>query len=144
MMIRTILGLIIVLMVCSCAQQTLKGEMPTEKTANQQLKPKSGLKIEYGPNLGAIDKYSAGDYIFITSTITNDSIIPIHLQVAISEEFDFPDSCSDNKYKVFLLPKELTPDTATIYNNITVDQFQELLIDLLNGVVRPLGHQCQA
>ena len=142
MIFRTILGLLVVLMVCSCAQQTSKGEMPTENDANLKLKPKSGLKIEYGSNLGAIDKYSAGDYIFITATITNDSIIPIHLHVAISEEFDFPDSCSDNQYKVFLLPKELTPDTATLYNNITdgVSNFLDKCLDnpyVLNKTLEP-------
>ena len=92
---------------------------PFEKDPNQHLKLNTGLKIEYGPNLGMIDTFAAGNYIHITATITNDSTIPIHLQVALSKEFDFPDSCRDNKYKVFLLPKELTPDTATLYGKIT-------------------------
>jgi hypothetical protein len=115
MILRTILSLIIAFIVCSCFGQPSK----------------SGLLIEYGPNLGAIDKYSAGNYIFITATITNDSTIPIHLHVAISEEFNFPDSCSDNRYKVFLLPKGLTPDTAILYNHITdgVSNFLDRCLD---------------
>ena len=57
--------------------------------------------------------------IVITATFTNDRINPIHLQLAISEEYDFPDSCGDKKYNVFSLPKELTLDIPTLYNHIT-------------------------
>lgn len=132
MIIRTVLGLFMVVMVCSCGQQPSQDEMPGENDANQVLQQKSGLNIEYGPNLGALDKYEAGDYIFITSTITNDSIIPIHLHLAISAEFDYPDSCSDNRYKVFLLPKELTPDTASLQNSIT-DGLSDFLDECLDN-----------
>ena len=110
MIFRTIVGLIIVLIACSFSQQTLK----------------SGLRIEYGPNLGATHIDSLGVkyfYVHSTATITNDSTIPIHLQLALANEYEFPTFCSDsNKYKVFLLPEELTPDTATLYNNIVNGQ----------------------
>ena len=142
MMFRIFVGLLVVLNACSSPYHGSKNELKIENGPNQHLESKTGLKIEYGPNLGAIDKYTAGNYIFITATITNDSTIPIHLQVAISEEFEFPDSCIDNKYKVFLLPKELTPDTATLYNNITdgVGNFLDKCLDnpyVLNKTLEP-------
>ena len=120
MKFRIIVGLLIGMIACSCSQQTLK----------------SGLKIEYGPNLGATHTDTLGAkhfYVHSTAIITNDSIIPIHLQLALSNEYDFPTFCGDtNKYKVFLLPEELTPDTATIYNNIVNGQHDFLNTPLDN------------
>ncbi len=130
MIFRTIIGLLIVLIVCSCIQQLSNNEQQIEESPDQQNGAKTGLKIEYGPNLGMIDEFTAGNFIHITATITNDSTIPIHLMAALSKEFDFPDSCGNSKYKAFLLPKELTPDTATLYNNLTnsvTDEMDEYL-----------------
>lgn len=115
MKIKIILGLFIALIVCSCIQQPPKN--------GQQVKgnPKTGLTIEYGPNLGTTHTDPSGNkhfYVHATAIITNDSTIPIHLQSALSDEYKFPTFCGDEKYKIFLVPKELTPDTATIYNNI--------------------------
>lgn len=130
MIFRTTQVLFIALIACSCNLQAQN----------------TGLKIEYGPNLGTIDKFSAGNFIHITATITNDSTIPINLQIAISDEHDFPDSCGDFKYKVFLLPKEMTPDSATLYNNITntvteeVDNFLNRCLEnpyVLNKTLEP-------
>lgn len=118
MIIRSLHGLLIVLMFYSCIQQTSESGQQVENNQNQQQEAKTGLKIEYGPNLGMIDTFAAGNYIHITATITNDSTIPIHLQLAISNEYNYPDSCGDSKYKIFLLPEELTPDTATLYGII--------------------------
>ncbi|MDB4727897.1 hypothetical protein OAF63_03825 [Saprospiraceae bacterium] len=118
MIFRTITGLLILMVIGSCIYQPQKDEEQVKDDLNQQQGVKTGLKIEYGPNLGMIDEFTAGNYIHITATITNDSTIPINLQMALSKEYDFPDSCGDNKYKIFLLPKEFTPDTATLYGII--------------------------
>lgn len=118
MIIRIIPGFFIVLIVCSCIQQSSYNEQQIDGNPHEHLGSKTGLKIEYGPNLGMIGEFTAGNYIHITATITNDSTIPINIQMALSNEYDFPDTCGDNKYKIFLLPKELTPDTATIYGII--------------------------
>ena len=114
-----ILALLIALIACSCAEQSSKNGPQTPEGAMPPPELNTGLIIEYGPNAGMIDTFSAGNYIHITATITNDSIIPIHLQVAISKEVAFPDSCGDHTYKLFLLPQELTPDTPTLYGKIT-------------------------
>ena len=118
-MFNTIVGLIIALMSCSGIRQTSMVEQPKGSASNTFLKSKYGLKIEYGPNLGMIDTFAAGNYIHITATITNDTTIPIHLFVALSKEYHFPDPYGNSKFKIFLLPKELTPDTATLYGKIT-------------------------
>ena len=112
--------LIILLMAGSCSDGAMK----------------SGLRIEYGPNLGTSHMDKSGVkyfYVHSTAIITNDSLIPIHLSLAMSNELDFPTYCEDsNQYKVFLLPEELTPDTATIYNNIVNGQHDFLNHPLTN------------
>ena len=137
MKFRTILGLLIVLFAFSCSQRTTKGELQTENAPIQRLELKTGLKIEYGPNLGTthIDTLGIRNfYVHSTSIITNDSTIPIHLQLALSSEYELPTYCGDsNKYKVFLLPEELTPDTATLYNNIVNGQHDFLNAPLINS-----------
>ena len=120
MIFRTIIGLLILMIICSCAQQTLK----------------SGLQIEYGPNLGTSHTDPQGIknfYVHITATITNDTIIPIRLQLALAKEYEYPDFCGNEKYKVILLPEELTPDTADIYNNIVNGQHDFLNSPLDNA-----------
>jgi len=139
MKFRTIVGLFIVLIVCSCSQRTSKG----------RLQINSGLLIEYGPNQGLTHTDTLGtkhNYRYITATITNDSTIAIHLQIALSNEYDFPAACGDKKYKVFLLPKELTPDTAALINNITngLGNFLDRCLDtpyILNKTLEP-GEKC--
>ncbi len=122
MNLKTIVGLLIVMFACSCAQQNSKNGLQSESGPNKNLKSNTGLQIEYGPNLGTGHTDTFGTrhfYVHSTAVITNDSIIPIHLQFALANEHEFPTFCGDtNKYKVFLLPAELTPDTATLYNNI--------------------------
>lgn len=110
----------------SVEKQPNTGPHAVSDTApNHPVVSKTGLKIEYGPNLGATHTDTLGNrhfYVHITATITNDSTVPIHLQLALAEAYDFPAFCGDDQYKVFLLPEELTPDTATIYNNIVNGQ----------------------
>ena len=108
-------------------QENLKDTEPSTKT---------GLKIEYGPNLGTthIDTLGVKNfYVHITATITNVDTIPIHLQLAFAKEYDFPGFCGDDKYKVFLLPEELTPDSLTVYNNIVNGQHDFLNDPLKNS-----------
>ena len=124
-------------MACSCSQQISKGEQKNETGPNQRIELKTGLKIEYGPNLGTTHVDTLGRknfYVHSTAIITNDSTIPIHLQLALSKEYEFPAFCNDKKYKVFLLPEELTPDTATIYNGIVNGQHDFLNTPLANPV----------
>ncbi len=125
MIFRTILGLLIVLISCSCAQQTSKGEHQTENAPNQHLKSKAGLKIEYKPTRGQPytdtlgTKYSLRH---IPATITNDSTIPIHVQIAFSKEYDYPIAYNDEQFKVFPMPKEWALDgveiTDSTYNEL--------------------------
>ena len=118
---------------------------PAQRTSDDRRGSKSGLQIEYGPNQGLTHTDTLGtkhNYRYITATITNDSTIAIHLQIALSNEYDFPAACGDKKYKVFLLPKELTPDTAALINVITngLGNFLDRCLDtpyILNKTLEP-------
>ena len=118
------------------SEQTPKNGVYIVEEANQAVWSNTGLKIEFGPNLGITHTDSLGAkhfYIHSTAIITNDSMVPIHLKAALSNEYEFPTFCGDtNKYKVFLVPKELTPDTATIYNNVLNGQHDFLNAPLDN------------
>jgi hypothetical protein len=143
-MIKKPMFLIVLLVFfAQCAQvkskstkQTPKSGLQIEEGTDQPIKGNTGLTIEYGPNLGTTHTDPLGTryfYVHSTAIITNDSIIPIHLQLALSNEYEFPTFCGDtNKYKVFLLPEKLTPDTATVYNNIVNGQHDFLNTPLDN------------
>ena len=111
MIFRTIVGLLIVLIGCSGNQQTSKGEPQIENDPNQHFESKSGLLIDNGINRGTGYTDSLGtDYNlrYMPITISNDSTIPIHLQIAFSKEYDYPSAFSDEQFKVIPLPKEWT------------------------------------
>lgn len=142
-----ILWLLILLIGCSGNQQSSVSEIQETNNAAENLL--SGLNIEYGPNLGTGHTDTLGIkhlYLNATAIITNNNTIPIQLQFALSKEYAFPTLCGNEKYKVFLLPEELTPDTARIYNNITTgdDDFLNTFSDnpqLLNKTINP-GEYC--
>ena len=99
MIFRTIFGLLIVLIVCSCFQQTSIDGLPIE----------SRLRIENGINRGVSYTDSLGtryNLRYIPITITNDSTFPIHIQIAFSNEYDYPTAYGDEKFKVFSFPKK--------------------------------------
>lgn len=143
-----ILGFLIVMIICSCNQQPTKNKLRIEDNPNQQTQ-KSGLQIEYGPNLGITHTDTSGTkhfYVHITATVTNDTTVPIQLHGALATEYNFPGFCSDDKFTVFLVPEELTPDTATIYNDILNGQHDYLNTPLdapavLNKTLNP-GEFC--
>ncbi len=104
------------------AEHTSKSELQSVNDPKQNLSTKIGLKIENGTNQGIRANAKLGiknPVIYTTSIITNVGTSPIDLQMALSKEYEFPAFCGDSStYKVFLFPKELTPDTITLTNTI--------------------------
>ena len=150
MKLRIILGLFISCVVYSCSHRPANSVQQHENN-NSQIKQKIGLKIEYGMNQGIRADASRGitnPFIYTTAVITNDSDELIHLHMALSETYEFPSFCGDDeyKYKVVLLPEELTPDTATLRNTIiggSEDYFKTDMTDpnSLNKTLKP-GEYC--
>lgn len=103
-MLRTVVLLIIALIFCSCYQTKSIRELQIESGANQLPESKSGLKIDCSPTRGMGLTDSLGSkygIIHVTNTITNDSTIPILLEIAFPTEFSYPIS---NAFKIVLWP----------------------------------------
>jgi hypothetical protein len=135
MMYRIVACLFLALVICSCSQQSSKKDAHESSVITEV---KSGLNIEFGPNLGTSHIDTSGIrhfYVHSTAVITNDSTIPIHIEFALASEYEYPAFCGDtNLYKAFVVPKELTPDTATVYNNVLNGQHDFLNTPLANPV----------
>ncbi|MCW3072844.1 MAG: hypothetical protein JWO44_2734 [Bacteroidetes bacterium] len=77
-------------------------------------------------------------YCYITARITNDSTIPMHIEIAFSKEFYHPTPPNGQRFRVFLLPETIigvgqlskgSPHIAidpAFAKNIIVDDNQEL------------------
>lgn len=111
MKVRNIFGIFVVVIICSCFQQTSKSERQSEKSFYQQHELENGLRIENGINRGLAFTDSLGDkyaITYIAITVTNDNSIPIKFQIALSSEYNHPLAENGEKFKLVLLPKEWT------------------------------------
>lgn len=103
-MLRTIVLLLITMIFCSFFQQKSIGGLHIEPSSNQLPKSKTGLKIETTPTRGTGLTDSLGSkygIVHVTNTITNDSTIPILLQIALPIEYSYPIS---DEFKIVLWP----------------------------------------
>lgn len=133
---KTIIGLVIILISCACNQQPSSRGLKSENGSNQQFDLKTGLKIVNRGNRGARFTDSEGtDYwlINIASTITNDNPIPLHIQLELLNEYDFPIDYGDQKFNIFLLPQafaldgiQIVTDQAVLTDSMQVE-FQNYL-----------------
>ena len=138
MKFRIIFGILVVLIVCSCTRRTTKGVLQIEKEPYQHIGAKSGLLFDKGGKRGSgyIDSLGT-DYSlrYIPIFITNDSTIPIHIQIAFLKEYDYSVAYGNVKFKVIPLPKEWAQD------GITDNMYDKLpnYIDkpLINETIKP-------
>ncbi len=131
---RIIVGLLMGLIIYSCAQRTTKDVLQLEKGENQQLEAKSRLLIDHGGYRGSGYTDSLGtNYNLRVNpiTITNGRTIPIQVQIAFSKEYDYPSAYGDEQFKVFPLPKEWAADRTTD------SQFKILFDKLPNFIDKP-------
>ncbi|NNC50524.1 MAG: hypothetical protein HKO01_08335 [Flaviramulus sp.] len=129
MKFRTIGGLLMVLLVCSCIQRPSKNGLQTDNYSNQFLGAKTGLLIENRINRGINYTDPQGtDYNirYIPITITNDSTISIQVQITFSKEYNNPYPYNEERFKLIPLPREWALDGADI---------SESMIDELPGFI---------
>lgn len=115
----------------------------TSQRKLQKWKNHFGLYIENGPRQG-FQYFDASkteyNYRYYTITITNDSIIPVHLEIYFPETAEIlKDS---GKSKVFLLPRHLTPEEQHFDHSISKElkSFLDEEIDTpvrLNKTLKP-------
>jgi len=121
MKVRKIIRLFVVVIICSCFQQTSKSERQIENSFNHQHELKNALQIENGINSGLTFTDSLGDkyaITYIAITVANDNFVPIKFQIALSSEYNHPLAENGEKFKLILLPKEWTFDGVTISDSL--------------------------
>lgn len=115
MKFSTIVRLLIVLILFSGSQRPSKSVAQNEEP-NQHLGSKSGLLFERGMNRGSgyIDSLGT-DYSlrYAPIFITNDSTIPIRVELAFLKEYNYSVANGDVKFKIIALPKEWAENGAT-------------------------------
>ena len=113
---RTLLGILISLIIYSCAQHPSKKLNKVKDDSNKHTELTSFFKIENRINRGG--RYTNSDSInywlvHIASAITNISSILIELKMTFSEEYGYPSEYGDQVFNVFLLPRVFTLDEVT-------------------------------
>lgn len=118
MLFRTTLALL--LMACSINQQSSNDGLQAERGLNPPPL-KTGLRIDQKPTRGQSYTDSLGvKYALrhIPAIITNDSTIPIHVQITFSREYDYPMVYNKQQFKVFPMPEIWALDGVEITDSI--------------------------
>jgi len=104
MKFRNLIILFFTITLCSCSD-----DQPKEHLHKKHL----GIYIDHGMRKGIDYMDPTGNkynYRSITTTITNDSLIPIQIIISFAKEYDYPCPYNGQKYKVFLLPETMTAE----------------------------------
>lgn len=126
MKFKPIAVLLIVLLTCACHQQNSRSGLQVEDSPDTQLQSRTGLKIEYKPTRGQSYRDIQGNSYqlrHIPAMITNDSTIPIHVQIAFSQDYNYPKAYNDEQFRVFPMPKGWAMDGVDITDRM-LDELQ--------------------
>ena len=84
-------------------------ECSKDKSSVTQQKWNSGLKIENGPTRGMGFSDLLGmkyGIVYITSTMTNDTTIPMQLELDVAMKYDYPEAYGEEHFNILPLSKE--------------------------------------
>ena len=98
-------GLVLLLILCAC----------------QANATKSGLKIAYKPTRGQSYTDAQGTSLnlrHIPATITNDSSLSIHIEIAFAEQYNYPPAFDDKQFRIFPMPEIWAMDGIDITDSI--------------------------
>jgi hypothetical protein len=140
MKFSTIVGVLIIMTLGSCAQRTSINESPNENASTKQVKFNSGLKIENGINRGTNYTDSLGTLYSIRNipiTIMNDTTFPIQVQISFSKEYNYPQAVSSEKFKLIPLPKEWAADHSEITERMLNIVPKYIEKPLINEIIEP-------
>ena len=129
MTFKYLFGLLFIFGLYSCSDDPPE-EVRHDKYFGSYSKKYSQISIENGPRQGLIYFDSIGikySYLYITTTITNDSLVPIRLIISFSKEYDYLRSNNILKSKVFLLPRQLTSARQLYPDNSMSKELKQFL-----------------
>lgn len=144
MIYRTIVGLMIAMSVFACNQQSSKTGLDTQNGTELYSQSQSGLTIDYGINRGTGYTDSSGTKFnirYIPVTITNDSIIPIRIQIEFSKEYDYSGYHGYQKFKVIPLSEEWALDGLEITESMITNLSKYIDNPTWNKTLDP-GEKC--
>jgi hypothetical protein len=132
MIVKHLFRLVFLICLCGCYNSS-------DNRMNRVDLTQFGLYIENGPRQGLQYFNSTSQYNYRYYTITNDSMLPVHLEMNFSNTGQvLSDSC---KSKVFLLPRHLTSEVQQ-YKGMFAElkRFLDVEIDrpvYLNDTLKP-------
>ena len=84
-----------------------------QATKEHLHKKHSGMYMDHGTQQGQYYHDPKGNTFFyrhITTTITNDSMVPLNLEIGFTTEYHYPAPFEEQSFKLFLLPESLAGD----------------------------------
>ncbi len=144
MIFKNLFGLLFIFGLYSCIESPPE-EVRYNKYFGSYSKKYYKISIENGPRQGFQYYDSKGteyNYRYITTTITNDSLVSIRLQISFSKEYNYLRSNNILKSKVFLLPRKLTPEQQHFENTMSKElkQFLDREVNIpvsLDKIINP-------
>lgn len=111
MILKNTIAFLTLICLCGCVDETSGEKYSRYKPANAQNPEGLGFTIKNGPRQGFTYHAPNGTeyaYRYSTATITNDSVVPMRLEVNFAKE-KLLNNDSLNQI-VFILPRQLTPE----------------------------------
>ncbi|MDX1479526.1 MAG: hypothetical protein R3301_17555 [Saprospiraceae bacterium] len=104
MILRTIVGLFLIMSGCSGKQHPADNGQPVDHEL-----PPLAIGIVNGVNRGTSYTDASGveyNLRYIPVTLTNDSIVPVRVRIAFSKEYAYPGTIDPDKFHIIPLPRE--------------------------------------
>lgn len=121
---RMVLGLFLILILCSCKQRRLTDDPFNSNFNKDRSKNLSGLLIENGINRGIMYTDSLGtnyNIRYIPITLTNDSTLPIRVQIKFLKEYTNSLTATGEKFNIIPMASEWAMNGAEITNKMRID-----------------------
>ncbi len=95
------------------------------------------LHLKRGQNFGIIISNSARhgrpNYFNISTTFSNDTLIPVHLKISFSKEYVH----HNNKFRIILLPESMTVEKLRYDGTLIQNFLQTDYSNSLNKIIKP-------
>lgn len=100
---------IIIILTCAIFFLSCKQREPKQHVHGKFM----GLYFDHGVRKGRFHIDASGtkyNYRSISTTITNDTLIPVSIRISLLNEYTYPKPFKNQTFRVFLFPEKLTAD----------------------------------